>query len=150
MSCSRALTVFQHLGPILLAANTRWGSERVIMQHTLSRTTEASEDLDVKPVAEIEGVIRDLVRRDVSPANAKDAPDTAANVSLIVERATSLSELQTVIEELEQLYEFMHSEGARLEREISEYAQLSKSTKTSTRLIADNLLHRQKSSASKA
>ena len=120
------------------------------MQNTLPRTTEASENANVKPVAEIEGVIRDLVRRDVGPANSKDPLDTAANVNSLVQRATSLGELQTVIEELEQLYEFMHSEGERLEREISEYAQLSRSTTSSTRLIADNLLHRKKSGASRA
>ena len=148
-----ALTVFQHIEPILLTTNNGWALERVIMQNTVPRTNhtpfEPSENANVKPVAEIEGVIRDLVRRDVGPATSKEPPDIAANVNSIVQRATSLSELQTVIEELEQLYEFLHSEGERLEREISEYAQLSKSTTSSTRLIADNLLHRKKSGASK-
>ena len=96
------------------------------MQNTLPRTNhtppEASENANVKPVAEIEGVIRDLVRRDVGPATSKEPPDIAAKVNSIVQRATSLSELQTVIEELEQLYEFLHRQGERLEREISEYA----------------------------
>ena len=103
----------------------------------------------MKPIAEIEGVTSDLAGRDVGLPNAKDPRDTAANVNLLVQRGTSLSELQSVIGEVRQLHEFLHSEGERLEREISEYAQLSKSTTSSTRLIADNLLHRKKSGASK-
>jgi hypothetical protein len=71
----------------------------------------------------------------------------AANVDSLVQRATSLGELHKVIEELEHLHEFLHSEGRRLEQEISEYAQLSKSTVSATRLIADNMLHWKKDRA---
>jgi hypothetical protein len=44
-----------------------------------------------------------------------------------------------VIRELQQLHDFLQSEGERLQREISEYVQLSKATTNSTRLIADNM-----------
>jgi hypothetical protein len=99
------------------------------------------ENTNVKPVAEIEGALRDTVRRDVKPSSAREAPDTAANVNSLVNRATSLSELRSVIQELQRLHDFMQTEGARLEQEISDYARLSKSTTSSTRLIADSVLH---------
>ena len=37
--------------------------------------------------------------------------DVTTNVDSLVQRATSLGELHNVIEELEQLHEFLHSEG---------------------------------------
>ena len=115
------------------------------MQNTSTRTNrtppDQPENTNVKPVAEIEGALRDFVRRDVRTASGKDPSDVAENVDSLVQRATSLGELHKVIEELEHLHEFLHSEGRRLEREISEYAQLSKSTVSATRLIVDNMLH---------
>jgi len=83
------------------------------------------------------------------PATSKDTSDAAANVDSLVQRGTSLGELQNVIRELQQLHDFLHSEGERLEQEIFEYAQLSKSTMSSTRLIADNMLHWKKADANK-
>ena len=123
------------------------------MQNISTRTNhtppEQPESTNVKPVAEIEGALRDFVRRDVRPASGKDLSDVAGNVDSLVQRATSLGELHKVIEELEHLHEFLHSEGQRLEQEISEYAQLSKSTVSSTRLIADNMLHWKKTEPKK-
>ncbi len=117
------------------------------MQNTFARTThlapESSEPTNVKPVAEIEGAIREFVRQDVGNATRepKDTADTATNVNSLVQRGVSLRDLQSLIGELQQLHDFLQSEGERLEREIAEYAQLTKSTKNSTRLVADNMLH---------
>ena len=99
------------------------------------------ENTNVKPVAEIEGALRDFVRRDVKASTSKEASDTAANVNSLVQRATTLGEMKSVIQELQRLHDFMKDEGERLEHEISEYARLSKSTTSSTRLIADSMLH---------
>ena len=123
------------------------------MQNISTRTThtppDQPENTNVKPVAEIEGALRDFVRRDVRPASG-DMSDVAGNVHSLVQRATSLGELHKMIEELEHLHEFLHGEGRRLEQEISEYAQLSKSTASATRLIAENMLHWKKDRAEKA
>jgi hypothetical protein len=124
------------------------------MQSIFPRTTHTPPDYpektNVKPVAEIEGALRDVVRRDVKPLNSKEASDTAANVNSLVHRATSLSELKSVIQELQRLHDFMQDEGQRLEQEISEYARLSKSTTSSTRLIADSMLHWKKPGANQS
>jgi hypothetical protein len=117
------------------------------MQNTFARTNhlgpESSEPTNVKPVAEIEGAIREFVRKDMANPNpeAKDTGDATANVNSLVQRGASLHDLQSLIGELQQLHDFLASEGERLEHEISEYAQLTKSTKSSTRLVADNMLH---------
>ena len=113
------------------------------MQNTFARTKQTSpeqpENVNVKPVADIESALRDFVHRDIKASSAKETADLAANVDSLVQRANSLGELQNVIQELEQLHDFLHSEGQRLEQEISEYARLSKSTVSAARLIADNM-----------
>jgi hypothetical protein len=108
---------------------------------------EYPEHSNIKPVAEIEGALREVVRRDIKTASSKEQRDTATNVGSIVQRATSLAELKSLILELQRLHDFMQSEGERLEEEIAEYARLSKSATGSTRLIADSMLHWKKASA---
>ena len=123
------------------------------MQNVLPRTKptlpELSKNADAQPVAEIEGVIRDFVGGGAKNAGSADTSEIAANADTLVRRTITLDELKNVIEELDQLYDFMHSEGQRLEREISEYAQLSNSTVSATRIIADNMLQWKKSEANK-
>jgi hypothetical protein len=75
-----------------------------------------------------------------SPDSSETLPDMSANVQALVQRAASLVELQGVIQELQKLQDFLHTEGERLEQEISEYAQISKSVTTATRAIADSIL----------
>ena len=103
---------------------------------------ETSENANDKSVTEVEGALREFAR-DVRPMrrDPKDATDFVANVDLFAQRAASLVELRSVIRELQQLHDFLQSEGERLQREISEYAQLSKATTNSTRLIADNMMN---------
>ena len=120
------------------------------MQNVLPRTKPILPNIaDVQPAAEIEGVIRDFVGRNAKNAGSTDTSEIATNADTLVKRTITLDELKNVIEELDQLYDFMHSEGQRLEREISEYAQLSDSTVSATRIIADNMLQWKKSEANK-
>jgi hypothetical protein len=121
------------------------------MQNVLPRTSlpEPSKIADVHPGAEIEGVIRDFVGRNAKNAGSTDTSEIATNADTLVKRTITLDELKNIIEELDQLYDFMHSEGQRLEKEISEYAQLSASTVSATRTIADNMLHWKKSDANR-
>ena len=123
------------------------------MQNVLPRTKptlpEPSKIADVQPAAEIEGVIREFGGRNAKNAGSKDTSEIATNADTLVKRTITLDELKNVIEELDQLYDFMHSEGQRLEKEISEYAQLSASTVSATRTIADNMLQWKKSEANR-
>jgi hypothetical protein len=112
------------------------------MQNIFVRAIE--EDVGVGPVAKMQAALGDLVASEVKPSPIALSA-AAASVDSFVQRGASLSELKNVIQELEQFYNFLDGEGQRLEQEISEYVQLKKSTVSSTRLIADNLLHWKKS-----
>jgi hypothetical protein len=128
----------------------RWAAMQSVVARTNHVPAEGSENTSVKSIAEIEGAIRDPARLDVAPPNSKDSWDTAANVNSLVRRGTSLSELQSVIGELRQLHEFLDSEGERLEREISEYVQFSKSTISSVLPMARHVVHWKKARANKS
>src|SRR5947209_12016789 len=101
-------------------------------------------DLDQTTEAAVEGEIREFVRRD--GASLRRAPDTdselvANNISTLLQRVagSSVQEIDRLITELQTLRELLHSEGARVQREITEYAHLSHSAMQSTRIIAESL-----------
>jgi hypothetical protein len=112
------------------------------------------EDSNLAAVSEVEAGIRDFVRNDVAylrrPASMLSSADTALepsaeatvnNVNSLIQRVagSSLSEIENLISELESLRDLLHSEGQRVQREISGYAQLSQAAMKSTRMIADNV-----------
>ena len=113
-------------------------------------------DENIDAVTEVEAGIRDFVRNDVAylrrpapgmlgtPETTALEPSTEAtvnNVNSLIQRVagTSLSEIENLIAELEALRDLLHSEGQRVQREISGYAQLSQAAMKSTRMIADNV-----------
>src|SRR5438309_8021957 len=113
----------------------------------------AVEDPNLAAVSEVEAGIRDFVRNDVAylrrspsmlasePALDASAEATVNNVNSLIQRVagTSLAEIETLVSELESLRDLLHSEGQRVQREISGYAQLSQAAMKSTRMIADNV-----------
>ena len=119
------------------------GKSRHDMQIISPRTNlgpvQGAESDDAK--SGVEASIREFVRQDARNLRRepKDADDLKANVHSLVERASSLSELQTVIGELQRLHAFLHAEGERLQRDLSDYAQVSKAAMSSTRAIAENI-----------
>jgi hypothetical protein len=102
-------------------------------------------DLDHQPAASnMEGEIREFVRRD--GASLRRAPDSdgelvASNISTLLQRVagSSVQEIDRLIAELQTLRNLLHSEGARVQREINEFAHLSHSAMQSTRIIAESL-----------
>jgi hypothetical protein len=114
-----------------------------ISQRTNHVVPELSDPGHNKSITEIEGALREFVGQDVrNPRrDPKLAIDAAANIESLAQRATTLGELRNVIQELQHLHDFLESEGDRIQREISEYAQVSRTTANSTRLIADNMLN---------
>ena len=123
-----------------------------------SDKVETTEDSDLAAVSDVEAGIRDFVRNDVAylrrpvpgmlnTPGASDAPldatteATVNSVNSLIQRVagTSLSEIENLVTELESLRDLLHSEGQRVQREISGYAQLSQAAMKSTRLIADNV-----------
>jgi hypothetical protein len=121
-----------------------------------SEKIESTEvDSNLAAVSEVEAGIRDFVRNDIAylrrPAQGvPGSTDTALepnqeatvnNVNSLIQRVagTSLAEIENLISELESLRDLLHSEGQRVQREISGYAQLSQAAMKSTRMIADNV-----------
>ena len=116
---------------------------------------QSEEQSDLDAVSEVEAGIRDFVRNDIAYLR-RPAPNTLAggetalepnteatvnNVNSLIQRVagTSLGEIENLVSELESLRDLLHSEGQRVQREISGYAQLSQAAMKSTRMIADNV-----------
>ena len=118
-------------------------------------TIESTAESVAFPAAEVEASIRDFVRKDVAsmrqqaadlPGRIEPVPEqssdvTASNVNSLIERVAgaSITEIQNLVSELTSLRNLLQSEGERVQREISGYAQLSQAAMQSTRLIADNV-----------
>jgi hypothetical protein len=101
-------------------------------------------DAETSAEAAVEGEIREFVRRDT--ANLRRSPEmdselVANNISTLLQRVagSSVQEIDRLITELQTLRDLLHEEGARVQREITEYAQLSQSAMQSTKIIAESL-----------
>ena len=110
-----------------------------------------SDFADAAAVAETqgEGEIREFVRRDV--ATLRRSPESnsemvANNLSSLLQRVagTSVREIDNLIGELQTLRDLLQSQGARVQREIVEYASLSQEATQSTRIIAESLSYLKK------
>jgi hypothetical protein len=110
-------------------------------------TTETPADLDQALEAALEGEIREFVRRD--GASLRRAPETdselvANSVVKLLQRVagTSLQDIDRLISELQTQREILQEQGARVQRNLAEYAHLSQSAIKSTKMIALSLLQR--------
>jgi hypothetical protein len=112
----------------------------------MSATTTPSGQLaDQAPASgEFEGEIREFVRKDVAPWRKRpeapaDAP--AETISMLVQRVAgaSMSEIDTVIEELRTMRDFLRNEGERVQREIAGYATVSQSAAASMKIISESM-----------
>jgi hypothetical protein len=141
----------------LLAAETLDG--RATMQKIYPRTNlaplEASEKVDAKPFPQIDEALREFARQDAPHRDPESEPQvelrrepenptqSVADVNLLVQRVAgvSLGQLDDAIVELGQLRDFLHSEGERIQREISGYLQLNQIAIGSTKGIVDQIVH---------
>ena len=103
-------------------------------------------DLDKSAEAAVEGEIREFVRRDVATLRRPPESDSemvASNIGSLLQRVagTSVQEIDKLIGELQTLREMLATEGARVQREIVEYATLSQAAMQSTKIIAESLTH---------
>ena len=108
--------------------------------------TKVSESVDNGKAGEsqVEGEIREFVRRDIATLRRQPENESemvASNIGTLLQRVagTSVKEIDKLILELQTLREMLHNEGARVQREIVEYATLSQAAMQSTRIIAESL-----------
>jgi hypothetical protein len=114
----------------------------VIRPERLSEIDEAAAA--VSTTTEVEGEIREFVRRDVSVfrRQRQDGGDAAVeNISSLIQRvsASSVAEIDRVVTELNGVREMLRSEGERVQREITNYASLSQAAMASMKVITDSL-----------
>ena len=105
---------------------------------------KSSETAEAGRPNEVEGEIREFVRRDVATLRRQPETDgemVANNISTLLQRVagTSVKEIDKLILELQTLREMLQNEGARVQREIVEFATLSQAAMQSTRIIAESL-----------
>lgn len=114
-----------------------------------SVTIQPQDDADNVETVEttangFEGEIREFVRRDFAPLRRPEVHSgefAASNISSLVQRVagTSLQEIDNLIGELQSVRDYIASEGERVQREITTYAQLNHAAMTSTRIISDSM-----------
>jgi hypothetical protein len=105
---------------------------------------KASETAEASKSNEVEGEIREFVRRDVATLRRQpdnDSEVVANNIGSLLQRVagTSVKEIDKLILELQTLREMLQNEGARVQREIVEFATLSQAAMQSTRIISESL-----------
>jgi hypothetical protein len=109
------------------------------------RKTRDTAEHDQPAETEVEGEIREFVRRDVAtslrPQSDSESEMVASNINSVLQRVTgaSVQEINKLISELETLRDMLHSEAARVQRQIVEYATLTQGALQSTKIIAESL-----------
>jgi hypothetical protein len=125
------------------------------VQKIYARTNpiEASENPKVKTGSQIDEALRDFVLQDTahlrreaenvtrSNLRPENASEVVANVNSLVQQVAgvSLDQLDDVIVDLRNLRDYLHSEGERVQREISGFLRLNQTAMGSTKLITDNI-----------
>jgi hypothetical protein len=111
----------------------------------MARKTDNSVEHDQPAGPEVEAEIREFVRRDVV-TNRERHPDNesemvASSINSVLQRATttSVQEIDKLITELQTLSGTLHSEHARVQREIVQYSTLTRAALQSTKTIAESL-----------
>ena len=107
--------------------------------------SRAAKPEDQQGPSEFEGEIREFIRRDVAhlrravPEGASEQAVTSINSLLDRVSGSSVTEIDSLIEDLRNVRDFLKTEGDRVQREIASYAQLSQVAMTSVKIIAESM-----------
>jgi PleD family two-component response regulator len=106
------------------------------------------------PEPEVEGEIRELIRRDVAQLRKPESTGEmgVSNLNALIQRVsgTSVLKIEKLIAELQRLRDYLQHEGQRVQREITEYAHMSQAATKSTRIIAESLAQWKQSAESRS
>jgi hypothetical protein len=91
---------------------------------------------------QVNGEIREFAPQQT--VSETDGQHVANELASLLRRVagTSVQEIDNLIAELQALREKLQSEGARVQREIIEYATLNQTTMQSTKIISESLRNR--------
>ena len=105
---------------------------------------EASENSNALPAQRIEEALRESVLQNAEQIRhqPENTSQVVTDVNCFAQRVAggSLDQLDDAIVDLRQLRDFLHSEGERIQREISGYVQLNHLAIDSTKSIVDNIV----------
>jgi hypothetical protein len=112
---------------------------------TVTKTSEPTH-IDKSAESQVEGEIREFVRRDVATFRRHPESDSevvANNIGTLLQRVagTSVKEIDKLIVELQTLRDMLQTESSRVQREIVEFATLSQAAMQSTKIIAESITH---------
>ncbi|HEY8268842.1 MAG TPA: hypothetical protein VIG34_09305 [Xanthobacteraceae bacterium] len=90
---------------------------------------------------EIEGQIREFVRRDVSALRKPEPVANPTDVSPLIQRVAgaSMTEIEGLIAELQRMRDYLRTEGERVQRELAAYAQVSETSLRFAEIMSDNM-----------
>jgi hypothetical protein len=112
--------------------------------NSLKIETSPQED-DAAIIASVEGTIREIVRGEVvsmPKARAEAAADRSSDtIGPLIQKvsATSIGEIENLINELEAARSYLQSEADRIQREMARYAHLSNTASASVKIITQSL-----------
>jgi len=101
-------------------------------------------DLDESTESEVGAEIREFARRNVAtPHQAAQANRELVtnDISALLQHvaSSSVAEIDRLMSELQTLRDLLHSEGARVQRQIAVYSNLNQSVVQSTKIISESL-----------
>jgi hypothetical protein len=110
----------------------------------MARKTDNGVEGDQPVETEVEAEMREFVRRVVTnrerhPDNESEMVASSINSLLQGATTTSVQEIDKLITELRTLSDRLHSERARVQREIVQYSTLTRAALQSTKTIAESL-----------
>ena len=112
---------------------------------TVTKPSETTY-IDKPAEGQVEGEIREFVRRDIATFRRQPESDgevVANNIGTLLQRVagTSVKEVDKLIIELQTLRDMLQTESSRVQREIVEFATLSQAAMQSTKIIAESITH---------
>src|SRR5271170_3185720 len=110
------------------------------------------EKSNANPVVRVENALRELAGQEGTRYEPENTTQVVPDLNSLIQRVAgvSLDQLDDVIVDLRQLRDFLHSEGERIQREISGYLQLNHIAIGSTKSIVDNVVQWKKAAHSTA
>lgn len=93
-------------------------------------------------ISNVEGEIREFIRKDVAPARKMEFTEPGTTViAAQLERVagTSIREIDNLIAELQVVRDYLRAEGDRVQREVASYAQVSQAAMASAKIITDSM-----------
>jgi hypothetical protein len=111
------------------------------------RSSERENDLNQPPADDVEGKIKQLVRREFplvqpqSTENGANKNSLHASLNALLGRLAedALADIDRVIRDLENVRDMLRSEGERVNREIAGYASLNHAAATAMKVISDSM-----------